>query len=146
MLKLPIKKLHKDATLPTKAYEGDAGWDLYACEDLSLAPALGDYDIAEINAGIAVAIPEGYYGQVMCRSGLGKKGLRVHHGVIDAGYRGPVTIFVQNQGKEFINIKKGDKAAQLLILPVPDVKLYEVMELPESERGVKGFGSSDRRK
>jgi len=144
MLILQVKKLHKNAKLPTKAYSEDAGWDLYACENLELAPALGDYDIAEINVGIAVAIPGGYYGQVMCRSGLGKKGLRVHHGVIDAGYRGPVTVFAQNQGKERLSIKKGDKIAQLVILPVPEMEAEWTKELPVSDRGAKGFGSSDR--
>ena len=158
---LEVRKLTADAKLPTKAYDGDAGWDLYSCENITIKPICGmtdvpvadgssavrsvpswDYAITEVDVGIAFAIPAGYYGQVMCRSGYGKKGMRVHHGVVDAGYRGPVTVFVQNQGEAPITINKGDKIAQLLILPVPDVCVQEVTELSSSVRGEKGFGSS----
>ena len=152
-MKLQVKRLSEDVKLPTKAYEGDAGWDLYSCEDVHVTMHFqSKSDLLEVHTGVAVAIPEGYYGQIMCRSGLGRKGWRVHPGVIDAGYRGEITIFIQNhrmtqhnmhEGQK-LDIKKGDKIAQMLILPVPHFELEVVEDLPESQRGEKGFGSSGR--
>jgi dUTP pyrophosphatase len=140
--KLLVKKLVPDAKLPTKAYSDDAGFDLYALNDVEYHKQDG---LIEIHTGIAIAIPKGYYGQVACRSGMGRRGWRVHPGVIDSGYRGEISVFMQYHGSEnHISIHKGDKIAQLLILPVPDIETVESNELPTSERGEKGFGSSGR--
>ena len=155
MIELLVKKLHKDAKLPTKAHPGeDAAFDIYSIEDISLScdcrsrtlivENMNLPKMVEIHTGIAISVPNNYYVQVMCRSGLGRKGLKLHLGILDAGYRNEVTILGQNCGTETIQVKKGDRVAQLLILPVPDVKVVEVNELPKSERGNNGFGSSGR--
>ena len=139
-----MQKLYPDAQLPTKAYACDAGWDLYAAEDVRVHSYKINSNMFTVRTGIAVAIPEGYYGQVLCRSGLGSKGLRVHPGVIDSGYRGELLIFVQHTTSDpaLLKINKGDRVAQLIILPVPDAVLKEVMQLPSSDRGIRGGGSS----
>lgn len=157
--KLKVKKMHKLAKLPTKAYPlEDAGFDVYSVVDVTVQPRISregkntvpsfaippNLDPIEIRTGIAIAVPVGYYTQVSCRSGLGKKGLRVHPGVIDSGYRAELSILVQNHGNKPIEIKVGDKVAQLLILPVPNFIVEEVAELPVSSRKTSGFGSSGK--
>lgn len=138
-LMLLYKKLHTEAKAPTRAYEGDAGWDMYTVESGSLAKAAH----REFHTGIALEIPKGYYGQLSTRSSFGKQGLVVHPGVIDSGYRGEISIFVRNFGMDY-SIIKGDKIAQLLILPVPFVELIEVKDLGTSFRGTSALGSSGR--
>src|SRR5208282_4520280 len=98
----------------------------------------------DVDTGIAVALPEGYYGQIFPRSSLGKKGLQVHLGVIDTGYRGRITVLVYNHSGQTHKILKGDKIAQLVLLPVPPVDVEVVDALPPSLRGAKAFGSSGR--
>jgi dUTP pyrophosphatase len=140
-VKLLIKKIDPLAKLPTKNFNTDAGLDLYSIEDLIINPT----KYSEVRTGILVVVPNGYYGQIMCRSGLGRKGLRIHHGVWDAGYTGEVIVFLHNSSNSnFIDIKKGDKIAQLLILPVPDIEIEEVKEIPKTKRGTNGWGSSGR--
>jgi dUTP pyrophosphatase len=134
-----FKKLNPDAKAPTRAYKGDAGWDLYATED-----AYVDRHGKEVKIGLAFEIPEGWQMQIHTRSSMGKKGLRCHLGVVDAGYRNEVTIFVWNQSNVDYQINKGDKIAQAIFLPVPDMDMVEAEELSQSERGLKGVGSSGR--
>jgi dUTP pyrophosphatase len=138
-LKLLIKKLHKDAKLPTRAYAGDAGLDLYSVESKSL----GRGSSGEFHTGIAVEIPYGYFGLMGTRSSFGKDGLFIHPGVIDAGYRGELTVFIRNHGRDF-DVLKGYKIAQLLILPVPNIELVETTTLNPSSRGERALGSSGR--
>lgn len=141
MIEVKAKKLHPDAKLPTQAYEGDAGWDLYALEDATVNPR----SVTEIRTGVAFEIPYGYQMQVHTRSSFGKKGLKVHLGIIDAGYRGEVTAWITfNKTEGFYQIKKGDRIAQIVFAPVIPVKVTEVKNLNESERGTKGHGSSGK--
>ena len=142
MIELPIQRLRPDAVVPGRAYSGDAGLDLSSCERVELAPG----ERALVPTGLAVAIPEGYAGFVQPRSGLAAKhGISIVNtpGLVDSGYRGELLVNLVNTDKrESFTIEAGMRIAQLVILPIPELELVEVEELPESERGVRGFGSS----
>lgn len=141
MINVKVKRLHPDAKLPTQAYEGDAGWDIYALEDAIVDKSR----ITEVKTGIALEIPYGYQVQIHTRSSFGKQGLKCHLGVVDAGYRGELTVWVTpNQNSIFYVIKKGDKIAQLVFAPVIPAAITEVQELNSSTRGERGHGSSGR--
>ena len=144
MIALPIRRLRDDAVLPERAYSGDAGLDLAACDRHELGPG----ERAVVGTGLAVAIPEGYAGFVQPRSGLAARhGITVVNapGLVDAGYRGEIRVVLLNTDRcdPFV-VDPGMRIAQLVVLPVPELELAEVEELPESERGVRGFGSSSR--
>jgi dUTP pyrophosphatase len=121
---------------------GDAGFDLSACERVELGPG----ERALVPTGLAVAIPEGYAGFVQPRSGLAvKHGISIVNtpGLVDSGYRGELKIALLNTDpREVFVVLPGMRIAQLVVVPVPEVDLVEVEELPESERGVRGFGST----
>jgi dUTP pyrophosphatase len=125
-----------------RAYSGDAGLDLSACERVSLAPG----ERALVPTGLAVAIPDGYAGFVQPRSGLAAKhGISIVNtpGLIDSGYRGELQVTLLNTDlRETFLVEPGMRIAQLVLLEVPGIELVEVDELPESERGARGFGSS----
>jgi dUTP pyrophosphatase len=135
---LNIHRFSPDATLPTRAHPGDAGLDLYSLEDVLLPPAQGKVT----KTGIGIALPEGYVGLVADRSSMAKKGVKTAGGVIDAGYRGEIHIVLWNISAAEIGIRRGDRIAQLLILPVATPAVREVASLDETVRGAKGFGSS----
>ena len=142
MIELPVRRLRPDATLPARAYAGDAGFDLAACERVELGPG----ERAAVPTGLAVAIPEGYAGFVQPRSGLAaRNGLTIVNtpGLVDSGYRGELVVILLNTDREvpFV-VEPGMRIAQLVVVPVPEVELVELDELPASERGVRGFGSS----
>ena len=142
MIELPVRRLRPDAALPARAYAGDAGFDLAACERVELGPG----ERAAVPTGLAVAIPEGFAGYVQPRSGLAaRNGLTIVNtpGLVDSGYRGELVVILLNTDREvpFV-VEPGMRIAQLVVLPVPEVELVEVDDLPTSERGVRGFGSS----
>ena len=143
-MKIPIRVLDPDLPLPRYASSGDAGLDLFAAEETSLGPG----ERTTVPTGVAVAIPEGYAGFVHARSGRSlKEGLALANapGLIDSGYRGEIKVIVVNLDRSSpIDIKRGDKIAQLVIQRVENADLTVVDELPESERGEGGFGSSGR--
>ena len=142
MIELPIRRLREDAVLPERAYAGDAGLDLSACDRHELAPGAR----AVVGTGVAVAIPDGYAGFVQPRSGLAAQhGISVVNapGLIDSGYRGEVRVVLLNtDANQAFVVEAGMRIAQLVVLAVPAVELVVTEELPESERGVRGFGSS----
>jgi dUTP pyrophosphatase len=142
LIELPIQRLRKEAVVPERAYTGDAGLDLAACERVELAPG----ERALVGTGLAVAIPEGYAGFVQPRSGLAARhGLTIVNspGLVDAGYRGELRVILLNtDSSEPFVVEPGMRIAQLVVLPIPELELVEVDELPASERGVRGFGSS----
>jgi len=144
VIELPIRRLHPEAVMPERAYAGDAGLDLAACERHELGPG----ERALVGTGLAVAIPEGHGGFVQPRSGLAARhGLTVVNspGLIDEGYRGEIRVVLLNTDtREPFVVEPGMRIAQLVVLPVPELDPVEVDELPESERGVRGFGSSSR--
>jgi len=142
LIEVSICRLRADAALPSQPYDGDAGFDLAACDRHELAPG----ERALVSTGLAVAIPEGHSGFVLPRSGLAARhGLTIVNapGLIDSGYRGEVRVILLNTDTaEPFTIEPGMRIAQLVVLPVPHVELVEQQELPESERGARGFGSS----
>jgi dUTP pyrophosphatase len=141
-MELKICRLRPEAVIPERAYSGDAGLDLAACDRTCLAPG----ERATIGTGLAVAIPEGYAGFVQPRSGLAARhGITLVNspGLIDSGYRGEIRVVVLNTDRDSsFTIEPEMRIAQLVIMRLPEVELIEVEELPESERGVRGFGSS----
>jgi dUTP pyrophosphatase len=142
---LYFRRLREDAVLPARAYTGDAGLDLAACDRVELGPG----ERAVVGTGLAVAIPEGYAGFVQPRSGLAARhGISVVNapGLVDSGYRGELRVVLLNTDRtEAFVVEPGMRIAQLVVLPVPVLEIVEVGELPESERGVRGFGSSHAR-
>ena len=143
-MKLPVRVLDPHLPLPRYASPGDAGLDLVAAEDISLQPG----QRYAVPTGIAIAIPDGYAGFVHARSGRAlKEGLALANapGLIDSGYRGEIKVIVVNLDQSSpVDIKRGDKVAQLVIQRVETVELLAVEELPDSERGAGGFGSTGR--
>lgn len=145
--RLVIKILPHGEGLPFPAYAsaGAAGIDLAAAVDQSLT--LNPEHRALVPTGIAIALPEGYEGQVRPRSGLAlKHGITVLNspGTIDGDYRGEVQVILANLGTEPVTIRRGDRIAQLVVAPVTRVEIERVADLPESERGAGGFGSTGR--
>jgi dUTP pyrophosphatase len=141
-MELPVKRLDPDAKLPERAHPGDAGLDLRSAIDVVVGPG----ERAMVPTGLAVAIPEGHAGLVLPRSGLASRhGLTMANapGLIDAGYRGEVICAVVNLDREQpVQVKRGDRIAQLVIVAVPEVHPAWADELPPSTRGEGGFGST----
>lgn len=143
-MEISIKLL--DAALPVPRYqrEGDAGFDLHSCIDLTLEPG----ERAVIPTGVALAIPQGYAGFVLPRSGLAARhGLALVNspGLIDSGYRGEIAVIILNTDKrQTVHITRGDRIAQLVIQRVEEVRLRCVDELDETVRGTGGFGSTGK--
>jgi len=135
-------RLRPEAVVPSRAYAGDAGLDLASCERVELPPG----ERALVGTGLAVAIPDGYAGFVQPRSGLATKhGISIVNtpGLVDSGYRGELRVaLINTDARETFVVEPGMRIAQLVVVPVPGVEPVEVDELPESERGVRGFGSS----
>ena len=142
VVSLPIKRLDPTVELPSYAYAGDAGLDLRANEDVTLQPL----ERRLVSTGLAVAIPEGYAGFVQPRSGLAlREGLSMANtpGLVDSHYRGELKVCAVNLDAERpIHIERGERIAQLVIQRVPVVRLVEVDQLDETDRGAGGFGSS----
>ncbi len=143
-MKLPIARLNDDAVLPSRAHEGDAGLDLYACEAAHIGPG----ERWSIGTGVAVEIPDGHAGLVLPRSGLAKRhGITLVNspGLIDAGYRGEIRVLLLNTDPaEVFRVAPGDRIAQLVITPIALAEVVEAEALAESARGDGGFGSSGR--
>ena len=144
MTELLFQRLHDDAVVPERAYAGDAGLDLVACEGAEIGPG----ERAVVGTGLAVAIPEGHAGFVQPRSGLAAKhGITVLNtpGLIDSGYRGELRVILFNTDpSESFTVEPGMRIAQLVVMPLASLETAEVEVLPETERGARGFGSSSR--
>ena len=141
MIELPLKRLDPSIALPSYAREDDAGLDLRAAHDATLEP--GGRGL--VGTGLAVAIPRGYAGLVLPRSGLAlSQGVTFLNapGLVDAGYRGELKVLLVNHGDKPVPVRRGDRIAQLVIQRVKRAELIEVNELPTSERGAGGFGST----
>jgi dUTP pyrophosphatase len=132
-------KLSKGAESPEYALSTDAGFDLKALEDVSIFP----FEQKDVRTGIAVEIPEGYVGIVRDRAGIVQK-MNVHSvaGTFDSGYRGEVTIIMVNMNDKTVEIEKGMRIAQIILVPIAKAKITEVKKLSETERGKNGFGST----
>jgi dUTP pyrophosphatase len=142
VIEVPVRRLREDAVVPRQAYEGDAGFDLAACEKVRLGPG----ERAVVPTGIALEIPDGYAGFVQPRSGLAARygiGIVNSPGLIDPGYRGEIRVVLVNTDRsQPFTVEPGMRIAQLVVVPVASVRLVEVDELAMSERGARGFGSS----
>lgn len=143
--RIPVKiqKIRDDALLPEYAHPSDAGADIFAIEDVSIAP----HKTEIVKTGLKVAIPAGYEIQIRPRSGLSlKTPLRIANapGTIDSAYRGEVGVIIENTGNLTQTISKGDKIAQMVIAPVPMIVWETVDALDDTDRGEGGFGSTDK--
>jgi dUTP pyrophosphatase len=142
VIELSIQRLRDDAVVPTRAYAGDAGLDLASCERVELGPG----ERATVATGLAVAIPDGYAGFVQPRSGLASRhGITIVNtpGLVDSGYRGELKVILLNtDATQVFVVEPGMRIAQLVVMQVPEIDPIEVDELPASERGARGFGSS----
>ncbi len=143
-MELPVAKLKPEAVLPTRAHEGDAGLDLYACEEAHIGPG----ERWGVGTGVGVEIPDGHAGLVLPRSGLARDhGISLVNspGLIDSGYRGELRVLLlNNDPAEIFRVAIGDRIAQLVLVPVATPAVAEIAALTESARGGGGFGSSGR--
>lgn len=142
-MQLKVKKLNENARIPFYAREGDAGMDLYSCEDYVLKS--GERKL--FPTGLAFEIPRGFEMQLRPRSGLAlKKGISIVNspGTVDSGYRGDVGLILINHGQEDFEIKIGDRIAQAVLNKIETAEFVEVSELDESDRGSGGFGHSGK--
>ena len=142
MIELPIQRLREDAVVPARAYSGDAGLDLSACERVELGPG----ERVLVGTGLAVAIPEGYAGFVQPRSGLAARhGITVVNspGLVDSGYRGELRVVLLNTDQTIaFHVKPGERIAQLLLVPIATASPMQADALDETARSEGGFGSS----
>ena len=142
---IQLKKLKENALLPARGSEHAAGYDLHACleEDAVILPG----QTVKIGTGLAIAVPDGYFGAVFARSGLAsKEGLRPANcvGVCDSDYRGEYIIALHNDSDTARTVHHGDRIAQLVILPFLPAEFEESEDLPETARGAGGFGSTGK--
>ena len=139
-------KTREDAIIPTRGRKGDAGFDLHACDEVTIAPG----ERALVDVGIAIEIPEDCYGRVAPRSGLSvKHGVQVGAGVVDSTYRGTIKVLLFNHGQEPFHVGKDDRIAQLIFerIYTPGYESIEVVSyenLTTTVRGDGGFGSSGK--
>lgn len=158
-INVKIKRLSETAKIPTKAHESDAAFDIYADIQDTFVPFGKSIDESEkgikvmpgqtvkVSSGVAMEIPEWYWGAVYARSGLAtKQGLRPANcvGVIDSHYRGPIIVAIHNDSNNVQIIHHGDRIAQVMLAPVIETSFEEVSELSDSDRGEGGFGSSGK--
>ena len=137
---LGVRRLDDQATLPYRATEGAAGYDIAASREITIEPG----EITLVPTGLCLEIPRGRYGQLMSRSSLAKVGVEVTGGVIDSDYRGEVRVILANRGCQTFRCGPGDRVAQMILLPVGRVKVHEKQELESTMRGIGAFGSTNR--
>jgi dUTP pyrophosphatase len=138
LTRLQVQRLHVDAQAPTRSHQSDAGLDIYAAEAGEIAPQHSKL----VGTGIAVAIPDGFFGMIADRSSMAKKGFKTAGGIIDAQYRGEVKIMLWNISNAPLKFERGDRIAQMILLPCALPRVDVVETLSETTRGIGGFGSS----
>lgn len=142
-MQVKIKKLNPNAIIPTQGSDKSAGYDLYACGDGYYEATIYPHETFKVGTGLAMAIPDGYFGAIFARSGLAtKQGLRPANcvGVVDSDYRGEVIVALHNDSNDPQTYHNGDRIAQLVIMPCLAVGFDESDELDDTERGDGGFG------
>lgn len=143
-MEIQILKLHPDARIPEYKHQGDAGFDFYAVEDVTVQPN----SVSILPTGLAVAIPEGFELQIRLRSGAAMNTpliLPNAPATVDSGYRGELGIIVRNLGNEAFVVRKGERIAQGVLARVWQARFREAGSLPESDRGAGGYGSTGSR-
>lgn len=148
-MQLKVKRISEHATLPTRATPDSAGFDLYASEDAWLLPPYKDHGYIKvstqaISTGLTIEIPQGYFARILPRSGLALKGVVIGAGVIDSDFRGELKVVIHYLGTDSWTISKGDRIAQLIILPLPRFEIVECEDLDDTTRGNGGFGSTGK--
>lgn len=133
-----VQRLIADADIPYRSHDDDVGYDLFCAEGVRIVPG----ERYDVNCGIAIAMPPSIYGRITGRSSSVRKGLLVHEGIIDPGYRGPLLAYVTNLTERPLNIAKGDRIAQLIFAPAIRPALVIAAALPDSDRGHRGLGST----
>lgn len=141
-MKVKVKKISENAHIPERAYDNDAGADLFSIEEVHIQP----HAPAMIKTGIEIALPRKTCGLIWGKSSIESRGLIVTAGLIDEGYRGEIVVCMFNLTDKIQVIEKGQKIAQLVVIPVYYPKFKEVKELPKSKRGIFGFGSTGHKK
>lgn len=140
-MKLLLKKLHPDATIPHYAHHNDAGMDLFSVSEITIQPQ----ERVSVPTGIAMQIPDGYVGLIWDKSGISQKfGLKTLGGVVDAGYRGEIFVGLYNTGDIPHTFEAGQKLAQIIIQKIEQPEVIEVLELDDSIRGIGAFGSTGK--
>ena len=145
-MQIKIKKLNENAVIPTRGSNGAAGYDLYATTS-KMMQIIRPGSTSKISTGISLEIPDGYFGAIFARSSLAtNKGVRLANsvGVIDSDYRGELIVALHNDSDTDVVIQKGDRIAQLVIIPYQSIDFVETEILGDTERGSGGFGSSGR--
>lgn len=132
--------LDPEAKMPCRAHSADAGYDLFSREDATIFPNSG----GKFDTGVHIAIPAGYVGFLKSKSGLNVNNGIQSEGVIDAGYTGSICVKLYNHGSQAVEIKKGQKISQLVLLPIITPDLEQVDTLEDTERGNGGFGSTGK--
>lgn len=140
-MNIKVKKLHPEAKLPSRAHETDSGADLFALEYTEIPP----HSSVKVRTGIAVELPEGTSGCIWGKSSVESKGIKVMAGLVDAPYRGEILICMYNLTDKPFIFEKGQKAAQLVVLPTLYPSFEEASELSDTKRGEGGFGSTGAR-
>lgn len=146
-MNIRTKRLSNNARIPTQGSKYAAGYDLYACMDQCYEAVIYPHETFRVGTGIAMAIPEGYFGAIFARSGLAtKQGLRPANcvGVVDSDYRGEIVVALHNDSNDPQTCCNGDRIAQLVILPYLPATFVEYDKLDETERGTGGFGHTGR--
>ncbi len=138
-LELKVRRLSSYAKLPTRAYNGDLGYDLYAAERHIINPS----EQTAVGTGISVELPEGWGGVIKDRSSMAMKMIYTSAGVIDNGYRGEIKVLLRNNSKEPFKIELGDKIAQMVPIKLIDWEIIEA-DIQDSDRNTNGFGSSGK--
>lgn len=147
MAQISVQRLREDAKLPTLGSKGAAGCDLYACLDGDGCVTIPPHHTVKVGTGLALALPEGTFGAIFARSGLAsKEGLRPANcvGVVDCDYRGECIVALHNDSNEGRTVRTGDRIAQLVLLPYLPMEFCETEELPQTDRGIAGFGSTGK--
>lgn len=145
MIKINIKKLNEKAFIPTKGSKDSAGMDLYACTDVPVV--IAPHQNVKIGTGLAIELPDGYFGAIFARSGLAtKSGLRPSNcvGVIDSDFRGEIIVVLHNDTDIVQTVNQAERIAQLMVIPYLSVEFNEVDKLSNTERGENGFGSTGK--
>lgn len=140
---LKIKRLTEKATVPKAMTEGSCGLDIAVSEPITFFPHV----VTKVYTGIAMVIPKGYHGELHIRSSWGKRGIRLANctGIIDSDYRGEITLLVINDTNDVYYALEGHRIAQFILVKDPSFNIEEVNELDKTERGVGGFGSTDKK-
>jgi len=140
IISVAFKKNHPDAKIPFKKYTGDAGYDIFAVEEVIIDP----FGTGEVDCGFSLGLPKNIYCEIHTRSSMGMKGMRAHLGIVDSGFLGNISIFITNCSNHVVLVSKGDRAAQLIFRKRETVRFIQTDKLKSTSRGKNGHGSTGK--